>query len=65
MPNRIDDPQHWHDRAAQMRALANVTECGETQEIMRRLADDYDKLGERAAKRLASGIQLSKYSKSG
>ena len=44
----INDPQHWRDRAAQMRALAQ--EMGETEAaiLMRDLAADYEKLAERA-----------------
>jgi len=43
-----NDPQHWRDRAAQMRALA--LKMGETEAaiLMRDLAADYEKLAERA-----------------
>ena len=43
-----NDPQHWRDRAAQMRALA--LKMGETEAaiLMRNLAADYEKLAERA-----------------
>ena len=43
-----NDPQHWRDRAAQMRALA--LKMGETEAaiFMRDLAPDYEKLAERA-----------------
>jgi hypothetical protein len=49
MSNReTNDPQHWRDRAAQMRALA--VEMGDTEAatLMRDLAADYEKLAERA-----------------
>jgi hypothetical protein len=49
---RDNDPPK-HDRAAAMRALANTMKDTETIAIMNRLADDYDKLGERAAQRQA------------
>jgi hypothetical protein len=49
----INYPKHWHDRAAAMRALANTMKDAETVAIMNRLADDYDKLAERAAQRQA------------
>jgi hypothetical protein len=43
-----NDPQHWRDRAAQMRALA--VKMGDTEAAisMRDLAADYEKLAERA-----------------
>jgi hypothetical protein len=53
MPNgkHINNPKHWHYRAAQMRALAETMSDVDTKQIMLRLADDYDKLGDRVAKR--------------
>ncbi len=47
----INDPKHWLDRAAEMRASANTMKDSETREIMNRLADDYDRLAERAEAR--------------
>ena len=47
----IKDPKHWRDGAAEMRALADTMKDAETIAIMRRLADDYDKLADRAALR--------------
>jgi len=46
-----NDPKHWRDRAGQMRALAATMKDAETIKIMNRLADDYDKLADRAALR--------------
>jgi hypothetical protein len=54
MPAReINDPKHWHDRAAEMRALSETMNDYKTKSIMLSLADDYDKLGDRAAIRAA------------
>jgi hypothetical protein len=50
----IYDPKHWRDRAAEMRALADTMKDSETMGIMCRLADDYDKLADRAAQRQAN-----------
>jgi hypothetical protein len=49
----INDPKHWRDRAAELRSLAMVTVDDQTQDIMYRLADDYDKLADRTAERAA------------
>jgi hypothetical protein len=49
----INDPKHWRDRAAEMRALAKMMKDAETIEIMNRLAEDYEKLADRAAQRQA------------
>jgi hypothetical protein len=52
----INDPKHWRDRAAEMRALADTMNDAETIAIMKRLADDYDKLADRAAGRSNEGV---------
>ena len=45
MPGRITgDPQHWRDRAAQMRALALTMKDPEIIILMTDLAVDYEKL---------------------
>jgi hypothetical protein len=38
----VNDPKHWHDRAAEMRALAKGVSDLDTEVIMLRLADDYE-----------------------
>jgi hypothetical protein len=55
-PNSINDPRHWYERAAEMRALSESMNDIEARAIMVRLADDYEKLADRAARR-ANGEQ--------
>ncbi len=43
-----NDPQHWRDRAAQMRALAVQMAGSQAAILMNDLAADYEKLAERA-----------------
>jgi hypothetical protein len=45
---KINDPKHWRNRAAAMRAVANRANDEQTIAIMNRLASDYDKLADRA-----------------
>jgi hypothetical protein len=42
------DPQHWRERAAQMRALAVKMAGSEAAILINDLAADYEKLAERA-----------------
>jgi len=47
----VDDPKHWRDRAKEMRALLDELTDGEIRATILRLADDYDKLADRADER--------------
>jgi hypothetical protein len=49
--NSVNDPKHWRDRGAEMRALAETMKDPETIAIMNRLADDYDRLAEKTEMR--------------
>jgi hypothetical protein len=53
--SQLNDPGHWRDRATEMRALAETMQEAETRAIMQRLADDYEKLADRAALRSDGG----------
>ena len=50
MPERavINDPDYWRKRAEEMRALSETMDDVEARAIMLRLAEDYDKLADRA-----------------
>jgi hypothetical protein len=50
--NHVNDvKKHWRDRAAEMFVLSTMMKDTEARAIMVRLADDYDKLAERAEQR--------------
>jgi len=48
-PRNTNDPQHWRDRAAQIRALALTLNDSEVVILMNDLAADYEKIANRAA----------------
>jgi hypothetical protein len=52
-PIRQQDAKHWRDRAAEMRVLSDVMIDQESQRMMLKLANDYDKLADRAEDRAA------------
>jgi hypothetical protein len=53
------NPKHWYDRAAEMRALADLMVGVETRAITLRLADEYDMLGDQAANRILRQVSRS------
>jgi len=52
----VNDDKHWRERAAQMRALSTTTKDPEVRTLMLQLADDYDKLADRAIARSNGGV---------
>ena len=52
-PKDIYDSKHWRDRATEMRALAEGMSQTKPAQLLIDLADDYDKLADRAEIRRA------------
>jgi hypothetical protein len=57
MPRSLNDASHRRGRAAKMRAIADGYSNKEAADTMYRLADDYDKLAERAKRRSDSNLK--------
>jgi hypothetical protein len=49
--SHINDPAHWRARAQEMRALADSAQDEAAKETMLKVAQDYERLAERAEKR--------------
>jgi hypothetical protein len=47
------EPRHWRDRAEEARAMADHMHDPETKRQMREIAEGYERLAERAERRLA------------
>jgi hypothetical protein len=58
--NHVNDSQHWRDRADEMRALTATMQDKQAVATMLRLADDCDKLAERADIRSNGGVPLAR-----
>jgi hypothetical protein len=56
----INDPEHWLKRAKEARALAEQMGDPEGKRMMRRVADDYERLAQRAQERAAGRLPQSK-----
>ena len=49
----LNDAKHWRDRAAEMRELSSEMKDFEARTSMFKLANDYDKIADRAEERAA------------
>jgi len=52
----LNDAKHWRDRAAEMRVLSADMRDFEARTLMLKLANDYDKLADRAEDRAARDV---------
>ena len=52
----LNDAKHWRDRAAEMRVLCGEMKDFEAQTLMLKLANDYDKLADRAEDRAGRDV---------
>jgi hypothetical protein len=50
---RFWDPEHWHFRAEETRTVADQMTHEEARAVMRRIANDYDRLAKLAEEQLA------------
>jgi hypothetical protein len=48
----LTNPQHWRDRAKEIRVLAERSVVAETKRILEKIARDYELLARRAEERL-------------
>lgn len=55
--NRINDVAHWRDRADELRSVADDFKDEQAKQQLLRCADDYDRMAERAEKRISGGRQ--------
>ena len=51
-----NDAKHWRDRAAEMRVLSAEIKDFAARSLMLKLANDYEKLGDRAEDRAARDV---------
>jgi len=54
----INDAKHWRDRAAEMRVQSDEIKGAQAQRMMLKLANDYDKLADRAEDRARLDAKL-------
>jgi hypothetical protein len=50
--SRLNDPQHWRDRAQHVLTIAKEIEDGAAREMMMAVAESYEHLARRAEERL-------------
>ena len=56
----INDPKHWHERAKEVRTVAEEINDEKAKQSMLRIAKDYEELARRAERRLKQSEKSSK-----
>ncbi len=56
MPSVIDDPDHWRQRAVEAFALAEQMADADAKRAMVKIAEEYERLAERAEERIAERL---------
>jgi hypothetical protein len=56
----INDPKHWLNRAKEARVLAEQIDDPEAKRTMLKIADDYERLAQRAQERAAGRLPQSR-----
>jgi hypothetical protein len=60
MPFLLNNPGHWHLRAQEARLLASKLEDPEAEATILKIAEEYERLAVRSAKRLAEQKQQAR-----
>jgi hypothetical protein len=59
----LNDPQHWLERAQEMRTLAKQSTDAEAMRVLLKIANDYESLATRAQQRISSATRPKTKSK--
>jgi hypothetical protein len=60
MPSLLDNSGHWHQRAQETRRLAETVDDPEAKRTLLKIAEEYERLAERAANRGKDARQTDK-----
>jgi len=50
--SKLDNPKHWQERAEEARSIAEQLKDPDSRPMLLRIADDYERLGEHARRRM-------------
>ena len=61
-PKRLDDPNHWREKAEEARAKAEDMADADARETMEHVAEEYDELADRAERQRRESGAAAAYS---